>query len=90
MSRRVGFAYEDAALLIRAAEKWYAGLVDACRNSPEDDAAYLPGLERVRALKKRAGIGQTQLEQTIATSATETISELRGVRRVARRARGAT
>lgn len=76
MSRRVTFTYEDAALLIRAAEKWYEGLVDATRET-DGYEQYLADLKRVRALKNRARIGQTQLEHILATARAVPITELR-------------
>jgi hypothetical protein len=64
MSARFTMTAEDAAFVIRAAEKWYAELFGACRGTSEEGTvrAYL---DRVRRIKKRAKIGRSYLERII-------------------------
>lgn len=73
MSRRISFSYEDAALLLRAAEGWYVGLEEANRGT-EWHADTVEDLKRVRALKKRARLNKTALEHILATAETVTVN----------------
>lgn len=80
MSRRITFTYDDAAFLLRAALGWYEGLEESTRNLPDDDELRvdaLGDLARVRRLKARARIGQTQLEHILATAKGVSLTELR-------------